>query len=61
CTPSSIALAMGSGHHYVFLIITLVLYFSAFFNIKYLFIFSPRFNYLLSIVLYLVSLPLPLE
>ncbi|EKF49851.1 binding-protein-dependent transporters inner membrane component [Thermosipho africanus H17ap60334] len=46
-------------HHYVFLIITLVLYFSAFFNIKYLFIFSPRFNYLLSIVLYLFSLPLP--
>lgn len=46
-------------NHYVFLIITLVLYFSAFFNFKYLFIFSPRFNYLLSIVLYLFSLPLP--
>ncbi|MBB6062057.1 peptide/nickel transport system permease protein [Thermosipho japonicus] len=46
-------------HHYVFLIITLILYFSAFFNFKYLFIFSPRFNYLLSIVLYLFSLPLP--
>ncbi|ANQ54023.1 ABC transporter permease [Thermosipho sp. 1063] len=46
-------------HHYIFLIISLLLYFSAFFGFKYFFIFSPRFNYLLSIVLYLFSLPLP--
>lgn len=58
---TAVALAFYRGkspQNYVFLAISLALYYGALANFKYLYIFSPRFNYILAPVVYLYGFDL---
>ena len=37
---------------YIFLLISLALYYGALFNVKYLYLFSPRFNFIIAPIVY---------
>lgn len=45
--------------NYIFLAISLVLYYGALFNIKYLYLFSPRFNFIIAPIVYFYGFELP--
>ncbi|HOJ95154.1 MAG TPA: ABC transporter permease, partial [Fervidobacterium nodosum] len=41
--------------NYIFLLISLALYYGALFNVKYLYLFSPRFNFIIAPIVYFYS------
>lgn len=45
--------------NYIFLLISLALYYGALFNVKYLYLFSPRFNFIIAPIVYFYSFDLP--
>ncbi len=45
--------------NYIFLLISLALYYGALFNVKYLYLFSPRFNFIIAPIIYFYSFDLP--
>ena len=45
--------------NYIFLAISLALYYGALFNFKYLYLFSPRFNYIVTPIVYFYGFDLP--
>jgi len=45
--------------NYIFLAISLALYYGALFNVKYLYLFSPRFNYIIAPLIYFYGFDLP--
>uniref|UniRef100_A0A832INZ4 ABC transporter permease n=1 Tax=Fervidobacterium pennivorans TaxID=93466 RepID=A0A832INZ4_FERPE len=45
--------------NYIFLAISLALYYGALFNVKYLYLFSPRFNFIIAPIIYFYGFDLP--
>lgn len=45
--------------NYIFLAISILLYYGALFNIKYLYLFSPRFNFIIAPIVYFYAFDLP--
>ncbi|KAF2962341.1 ABC transporter permease [Fervidobacterium sp. 2310opik-2] len=45
--------------NYIFLLISLAVYYGALFNVKYLYLFSPRFNFIIAPIVYFYSFDLP--
>jgi len=60
CNSSIFSLWKGKKPiNYIFLAISLALYYGALFNFKYLYLFSPRFNYIIAPIVYFYGFDLP--